>query len=65
MLLLEKPPLVHRSSRGLEVREGGRQETRPDHRGKFAHRGMSMEYARLVWRRYLADGTDVKTITIL
>lgn len=24
-----------------------------------------MEYARLVWRRYLADGTNVKAISML
>lgn len=26
---------------------------------------MSLEYARLAWRRYLADGTDDKAIPIL
>lgn len=65
MLLPEEPPWVRRSVSGFEEREGGRLEIRPKYREEFTHRGMSLEYARLVWRRYYAARTDLKTIATL
>lgn len=58
MVIPEEPPLVRRSAGGAEVRDGGRSEIRPKYREEFTHCGMSMDFARPVLRRYLADGTD-------
>lgn len=65
MVLPEQLPLVRCSASGAKVHEGGRLEIRPKYREKIAHRGMSTEYAGLMWRRYLGDGTNLKTIPTL
>lgn len=57
-----EPPSVHRSVSGVKVREGGQLEVKAGFRDEFTHRGMSTEYAQLLLRRYLADGTVVKAI---
>lgn len=62
ILLPEELPLVRCSASSFEARESGRLEIRPKYREEFAHRGISMECARLVCRRYLAEYTDGKTI---
>lgn len=62
MLLLAEPPLVRRSSIGAKVREGGQ---RPKYGEEFFRRGIYTEYARLVWRRYLAEDTNLKAIAKL
>lgn len=38
--------------------EGESPEVRPRYLEAFAHRRMPMDYARLVWRRYISAGTD-------
>lgn len=58
MVLPAEPLLVCRSASGAEVFEGGRREVRPTYREKVAHCGMFMDYAQLVWRRYLLARTD-------
>lgn len=62
LVLPEELMLSRRSASGSEAREGGCREIRMRYHKKFAHRGMSMKYARLLWRRYLADDTDLKIV---
>lgn len=65
MVLAVEPPSVRCSASGSEVREGGRHKIEPKYRETLAHRKMSIEYARLVWNRYLADCTNVKIVVTL
>lgn len=58
-------PLVRRGTSGPGVPEGGRLEFRPKYRENFAHRGVSIECAPLVWRRYLSAVTDVTSTRTL
>lgn len=57
--------LVHQSASGLEVLEYVHAELKPRFRRKFANRRMLTEYARLAWRRYLANKTYTKAISTL
>lgn len=54
-----EPPFTSRRASGAKVRECGRSEVRPRYGEELAYRGISMEYARLVWRCYLANGTNM------
>lgn len=60
VLPVEKSSVRCRAS-GSKVSKGGRPEISPKYREDFAHHGMPMVYARLVQRRYLADGRNVRT----
>lgn len=60
VVLPSKLPMVRRNSNGLKVREGGEPEVKPKYRVEFANRGMSIEFARLAWRRYFAECIDFK-----
>lgn len=64
-MLPAKLPLEHRCASDAKVREDGWQEEKPRYREDLDHRRMSMEHELLVWRSYLADETNVKTISRL
>lgn len=57
--------MVRRSASGFKVRKCERSKIGPKFREEFTHRETFMEYVRVVWRRFLADGTDVKSIPTL
>lgn len=62
LVLLAESLLVHCCASGAKVLEGGQPEVKPRYQEDFVDHGMSMKYGRLAWRRYLADGFDVKAI---
>lgn len=65
MVLPGELPLVCRSTGGSKVREGRCPDILQKYREDFVHRGMFTEHVRLVLRRYLKDGTNVKTVPTL
>lgn len=65
MALSAVPPLVRLRASGAIVREVEQAEVKSGYLEEFASRRMSIKYARLAWRRYSADSTDVKAIPTL
>lgn len=49
VVLPAEQPLVRRSANGAKVRESGRLEVRSSYREEFVHRGISMDYALVLW----------------
>lgn len=54
--------MVRRSARAAELCEGGCLEVRPKYGEDFTYCRMSIERARLAWRRHLSSGTDLNAI---
>lgn len=65
MVLTTDPLLGRRSASVVKVRKGARLEVEPKYREELAHYGMSMNYARLVRRRYSSASTDLTAISAL
>lgn len=51
--------LVHSSASGAKDLKGGQLEAKLRNVEEFRSHGMSLQNARLAWRLYLADATDV------
>lgn len=65
MILLAEPLLLRRSASGTKVREDGRPEVKSRYREESAPRRNFLDFARLVWRRYLLPCTDLTAIPTL
>lgn len=54
--------MVRRSASGVKVRDGVPREARPRYQKELSSCRMPLEYDRLPWRCFLADGTDLKAV---
>lgn len=63
-MLPENPLLVRCSATGAKVYEDGLPEAKPTYPMELANRKLFLEFARLAWFCYLADGINVKAISI-
>lgn len=62
-MLPAEPLLVRRSASDAKVQEAGQAVVKPRYCKEFATWAMSMKHARLAWRRYCTDRSDIKAIS--
>lgn len=64
-MLPAETQIVRRTTDGADEHEAGHPDVRTVYNAKYAERGMSKEYARLAWRRYLGHEDDFFAIPSL